>query len=311
MGPRRSHSHPLSLVLSISVIANGCSNFSNHFLVSRCWRLSRAGVAFNGSSTLFKLTEPVKHLCTTHCIFTVCLLQYLKRFCCGFSDFKTKLDTNVLFGTFTHHKNRYDINTRVTSATYYSQLIKCSHLQLVSQVAKTCTNMSRLVPNTSHPVINHYNSNPDTFWTNLVLRFLHFADIARRHDEGKEYNWLWKQRTVFDTLNKAQPKFDNPSKHLAVDTLNVKFKGRLIFRQYIAKKRNLTASKFTNSEMNQGTHMIWECTWVKTHTPLLMTWLQHTQLLDIWLYRVEGLGHKIFMDNVVSSPRFFMWLSQM
>jgi len=61
---------------------------------------------------------------------------------------------------------------------------------------------------------------------------------------------------VFDTLNKAQPKFDNPSKHLAVDTLNVKFKGRLIFRQYIAKKRNLTASKFTNSEMNQGTHMI-------------------------------------------------------
>jgi len=37
-------------------------------------RLER-GVAFNGSSTLFKSTEPVKHLCTTHCIFTVCLLQ--------------------------------------------------------------------------------------------------------------------------------------------------------------------------------------------------------------------------------------------
>ena len=33
------------------------------------------GVAFNGGSTLFKSTEPVKHLCTTHCIFTVCLLQ--------------------------------------------------------------------------------------------------------------------------------------------------------------------------------------------------------------------------------------------
>jgi hypothetical protein len=39
-------------------------------------------------------------------------------------------------------------------------------LQLVSWVAKTCTNMSRLVANTSHPVNNHYNSNPDTFWTN-------------------------------------------------------------------------------------------------------------------------------------------------
>jgi len=57
------------------VIANDCSNFSNHFLVSRCWRSSRAGVAFNGGSTLFKSTEPLKHLCTTHCIFTVRLLQ--------------------------------------------------------------------------------------------------------------------------------------------------------------------------------------------------------------------------------------------
>jgi len=57
------------------VIANDCSNFSNHFLVSRCWQSSRVGVAFNRGSTLFKSMEPVKHLCTTHCIFTVCLLQ--------------------------------------------------------------------------------------------------------------------------------------------------------------------------------------------------------------------------------------------
>jgi len=35
----------------------------------------------------------------------------------GFSDFKTKLDANALFGTFTHRKNRYDMNARVTAAT--------------------------------------------------------------------------------------------------------------------------------------------------------------------------------------------------
>ena len=34
------------------VIAKDCSNFSNHFLVSRCWRSFRAGVAFNGGSYL-------------------------------------------------------------------------------------------------------------------------------------------------------------------------------------------------------------------------------------------------------------------
>ena len=79
-----------------------------------------------------------------------------------------KLVANALFSTVTHRQNRYDINTHVTSATYYSQLSKHSHLQLVSWVAKTCTNMSRLVANTSHPVNNHYNSNPDTSWTNLV-----------------------------------------------------------------------------------------------------------------------------------------------
>jgi len=44
-----------------------------------------------------------------------------------FPDFKTKLDKNALFGTFTHHKYRYDINARVTSATYCSQLSKRSH----------------------------------------------------------------------------------------------------------------------------------------------------------------------------------------
>jgi len=57
------------------VIANDFSNFSNHFLVSQCWRLSQVAAAFKGGSTLFKSTEPVKHLCTTQCIFTICLLQ--------------------------------------------------------------------------------------------------------------------------------------------------------------------------------------------------------------------------------------------
>jgi hypothetical protein len=46
--------------------------------------------------------------------------------------FKTKLDVNALFGTFTHLKNRYDINARVTCATYSSQVRKRSHLQIVS-----------------------------------------------------------------------------------------------------------------------------------------------------------------------------------
>ena len=70
-----------------------------------------------------------------------------------------------------------------------------------------------------------------------MLRFLHFADNSRRPDPGEEYDRLWKIRTVFDALNQAYPTFYNPSEHLAVDEINVKFQGRVIFRKYIPKKR--------------------------------------------------------------------------
>ena len=64
-----------------------------------------------------------------------------------------------------------------------------------------------------------------------------------------------KLRTVFDKLNEAYAKFYNPSEHLAVGKLIVKFKGRVTFRQYIPKKRKNFASIFTNSVMNQGITM--------------------------------------------------------
>ena len=150
------------------VIANDCSNFSNHFLVSRCWRSpERGSLSAEFLPSLNRRNQP------NTCVRRIASSPYA---CCNnwyvsvavFSDFKTKLDANALFGTFTHRKNRYDIKARVISATYCSQLSKRSHLQLVSWVAKTCTNISSLIANTSHPVNNHYNSNPDAIWTNLV-----------------------------------------------------------------------------------------------------------------------------------------------
>ena len=39
-----------------------------------------------------------------------------------------------------------------------------------------------------------------------ILRFLHFADNSQRPDKGKEYDRLWKLRTVFDKLNEAYAK---------------------------------------------------------------------------------------------------------
>ena len=59
-----------------------------------------------------------------------------------------------------------------------------------------------------------------------------------RPDRGEEYDRLWKLRTVFDKLNEAYAKFYNPSEHLAVDEVIVKFKARVIFRQCIPKKKS-------------------------------------------------------------------------
>ena len=76
-----------------------------------------------------------------------------------------------------------------------------------------------------------------------ILCFLHFADNSQRPDISKEYDWLWTLRTVSDTLDKAYAKFYNPSEHLAVDEVIVKFKDRVIFRQYIPKKRKCFGMK--------------------------------------------------------------------
>jgi len=70
-----------------------------------------------------------------------------------------------------------------------------------------------------------------------ILCFLHFADNSQRPEEGEEHDQLWKLRTVFDKLNEAYAKFYNPLEHLAVDEVTVKFRGRVIFRQYIPQKR--------------------------------------------------------------------------
>jgi len=79
-----------------------------------------------------------------------------------------------------------------------------------------------------------------------ILRFLHFADSIQRPEEGEEYDRLWKLRTVFDKLNMAYAKFYNPSEHLTVEHVTVKLKGRVIFRQYIPKKRKLCGIKTTS-----------------------------------------------------------------
>jgi hypothetical protein len=57
-------------------------------------------------------------------------------------------------------------------------------------------------------------------WDRLfhILRFLHFSDIRNEPDNtDKNYDRLWKMRTIFDELSGAYAKYYNPTEHLTFD----------------------------------------------------------------------------------------------
>jgi hypothetical protein len=70
---------------------------------------------------------------------------------------------------------------------------------------------------------------------NHILRFLHFMDNnSNRVDRTDDR--LWKIWDLFEIIRINFSKFYNPSEHLAVDEVIVKFMGRVLFKQFIPKK---------------------------------------------------------------------------
>jgi hypothetical protein len=133
-----------------------------------------------------------------------------------------------------------------------------------------------------------------------ILRFLHFADNSQRpDDEGEEYDQLWKIRTVFEKLNEAY------AKHLAVDEVIVKFQGRVMFRQYNPKKRKLFGIKIyklcDESRYTCDMRMYLGRDSHSATDDMTATHATGRHLTST----VEGLGHKLFMDNFFSSLRLF------
>ena len=71
-----------------------------------------------------------------------------------------------------------------------------------------------------------------------ILCYLHFTDNRNEPDRtDANFDRLWKIRDLFEILNATFSKFYDPSDNLAIDEVIVSFKGRVIFKQYIPKKR--------------------------------------------------------------------------
>ena len=87
-----------------------------------------------------------------------------------------------------------------------------------------------------------------------ILCFLRFMD-NNRNGVDRTDDRLWKIRDLFEITRTNFSKFYNPSERLAVDEVIVKFKGRVLFKQYIPKNGNVSASKCSNYVTLQDIHM--------------------------------------------------------
>jgi hypothetical protein len=102
-------------------------------------------------------------------------------------------------------------------------------------------------------------------------------------------------------LNNTYAKFYNPSEHLAVDEIIVLFKGRVVFRQNIPKKHKRFGIKIF--ELCDCTGYTYDMKVYlgkdRQHVTQDMA-ATHATVKEL-TRRVEGLGHKLYMDNFFSS----------
>jgi hypothetical protein len=134
---------------------------------------------------------------------------------------------------------------------------------------------------------------------------MHFANNSQRPDQDEEYDQPWKIRTIFDTLDQAYAKFYGPSGHLAVEKVIVKFKGRVIFRQYTPKKRKRFRTKIYKLCDDSGyTYDLRVYSGKDSRSATDNMTTTHATVRHL-THRVEDSGHKLFMDNFFH-PRDFL-----
>jgi hypothetical protein len=73
----------------------------------------------------------------------------------------------------------------------------------------------------------------------------------------------WKMQGLFE-IQRVNLQFYFPSRHLAVDEVIVKLKGRVIFKLYVPQKRSVSSSECTDYVTPLATHVTFMCTtWVR------------------------------------------------
>jgi len=110
---------------------------------------------------------------------------------------------------------------------------------------------------------------------------------------------------LFDLCNNKFCELYNPTEHLAVDEVIVLYKGRVVFQQYIPKKHKRFGIKIYKlcDSLGYTYDMSMYLGKQRQHATAQIT-AMHGTVLQV-IQRVEGLGHKIVMDNYFTSPAVF------
>jgi hypothetical protein len=109
---------------------------------------------------------------------------------------------------------------------------------------------------------------------------------------------------LFDLNNKFSELY-NVTEHLAVDEVIVLCNGRVVFRRYIPKKRKRFGIKIYKLCDSVGyTYDISVYLGRQRQHATAQITAMHRMVLQV-IRRVEGLGHRIFMDNYFTSPALF------
>jgi hypothetical protein len=118
-----------------------------------------------------------------------------------------------------------------------------------------------------------------------------------------------KIRNLFEILNRTFSKFYNPSEHLAVDEVIVLYKGRVVFKQYIRKKTKRFGIKIY--KLCDETGYIYDMNVYvgkDRQRRVQNLTVSHATVTEL-TQKVQGRGHKLYMDNFFTSPRLFQGLA--
>jgi len=139
-----------------------------------------------------------------------------------------------------------------------------------------------------------------------ILCYLHFTDNRNEPDRTDEkFDRLWKIRDLFEILNATFSKFYNPSDNLAFDDVIVSFKGRVIFKQYIPKKKCVSGIKiFKRCDSTGYTCDIKVYLGNDRQRTAQHVTATHATVTEL-TRKIDGRGHKLYTDNFFSSPESF------